>query len=111
MKDLNIGEVVELPVGMMVYHNQGHELVKVETATRVVVEATRKVLPFELTGVEAHFEECFIVKARALHLDGSYHFEGALLTFATRGDFRPEFILPAGSNQVLKVMKRHFVDV
>lgn len=106
---LNIGDVIELPAGMLCYHNQGKELLELKNPVRVVIESNRRVLPFQQTGVEAHFEECYMLKARALNKDGSYHAEGALLTFAQSGDFRPEFILPAGANQVLWRMKQTFV--
>jgi hypothetical protein len=106
---LNIGDVIEIPAGLRVYHNQGKEIIEVRSPVRVVIEANRKVLPFQQTGVEAHFEECYMLKARALNPDGSYHPEGALLTFAQYGDFRPEFLLPEGSNKVLWRMKQSFV--
>lgn len=108
---LNIGDVIELPIGMKCYHNQGKEILEIKVPVQVVVEATRKVLPFQLTGVESHFEECYIVKARDLKEDGSYHPEGALLTFAQYGDFRPEFILPARQNQVLRRMQQTFLSI
>lgn len=106
---LQVGEVVELPVGLKAYHNQGQEVVEVKEPVNVVVIANRAVLPFQLTGVEAHFEECGIIKARALLPDGSWHPEGALLTFAQYGDFRPEFILPDKPNIVLRRMKQVFL--
>lgn len=109
MVQLHIGDVIELPVGMRVYHNQGKELLEIKNPVQVVVESTRKVLPFQHTGVEAHFEETCMIKARALNPDGSYHPEGALLTFAQYGDFRAEFILPEKPNQVLRRMKQTFL--
>lgn len=109
MVDLHIGDVIELPVGLMCYHNQGKELTTIKEPVTVVIENTRKILPFEMTGAEGHFEACFIIKARALNADGSYHPEGALLTVAQYGDFRPEFILPEGANKVLRRMSRTFL--
>lgn len=105
---LNIGEVIELPIGLRVYHNQGKEVQTILNPVQVVVESNRKVLPFQQTGVEAHFEETYMVKARALHPNGEYNPEGALLTFAQYGDFRPEFILPDKPNMVLRRMKQTF---
>lgn len=105
---LNIGDVIELPVGLHCYHNQGQEVLIIKNPVRVVVESNRKVLPFQLTGVEAHFEECYMFKARALNTDGSYHPEGALLTVAQYGDFRPEFILPPEAAKVLFRMRQTF---
>ena len=111
MNLLNTGEVIELPAGMKVYHNQEKGILELQVPVVVVVENSRKVLPFQSTGVEAHFEECWMVKARALNVDGTYHPEGALLTFAQYGDFRPEFILPGESNQVLRRMKQTFLSI
>jgi hypothetical protein len=92
IKLLVTGDVVELPAGMKVYHNQGEE-----------------VLLLQQTGVEAHFEETGMIKARALQPNGEYFPEGALLTFAQYGDFRAEFILPDKPNIVLRKMVRKFV--
>ncbi len=106
---LRVGDVVEIPVGMFAWHNQGQEILEIKTPVVVVVEANRVVLPFQQTGVEAHFEECGMVKARALNPDGSYFAEGAMLTIAQYGDFRPEFILPNKPNIVLRRMQQTFV--
>lgn len=111
MIDLHIGEVIELPVGMKCYHNQGEEILEIKTPVNVVIVSTRHVLPFQETGVEAHFEKCYMLKARALNPDGSWHKEGALLTFCQYGDFRPEFILPDKPNQVLRRMEMTFIPV
>lgn len=111
MTPLKTGDVIELPIGMKCYHNQGKEVLEIKEPAQVVVEATRIVLPFQATGVEAHFETTYMVKARALNKDGSYHPEGALLTFAQYGDFRPEFILPDRPNQVLRKMKQTFLKL
>lgn len=105
---LDIGDVIELPVGMRVYHNQGREVQTILNPVQVVIESNRKVLPFQLTGVEAHFEECGMLKGRALLPNGDYNPQGALLTFAQYGDFRPEFILPDVPNIVLRRMKQTF---
>lgn len=108
IKLLTVGDVVELPAGMKVYHNQGQQIVDVQTPVNVVVISNRVVLPFQQTGVEAHFEECGIIKARALNPDGTWHGQGALLTFAQYGDFRADFILPDKPNIVLRRMKQRF---
>lgn len=108
---LRTGDVIELPVGLKVYHNQGKEVLEIKTPALVVVETTRLVAPINITGAEAHFEECYMVKARALNQDGTYHHEGALLTFAQYGDFKPEYILPEQTNQVLRRMKRIFEPI
>jgi hypothetical protein len=109
IKLLVTGDAVELPAGMKVYHNQGEEVLLLQNPAVVVVEATRVVLPFQQTGVEAHFEETGMIKARALQPNGEYFPEGALLTFAQYGDFRAEFILPDKPNIVLRKMVRKFV--
>lgn len=106
---LKVGDVVELPVGMKVYHNQGQEVVELKAPAVVVVVSNREVLPFQQTGVEAHFEPCGILKVRALQPDGEWHPEGALLTIAQYGDFRAEYILPNRPNIVLRRMKQSFV--
>lgn len=107
---LKVGDVLELPEGLKVYHNQGQEVVDLKTPAVVVVISNREILPFQQTGVEAHFEPCGLIKARALQPDGSWHPEGALLTFAQYGDFREEFILPNRPNIVLRRMKQVFVS-
>lgn len=109
IKLLTTGDVVELPVGMTVWHNQGDELLTLQNPAIVVVESTREVLPFRQTGVEAHFELTGMIKARALNPDGTYSREGALLTFAQYGDFRPELILPDKPNIVLRKMRMTFI--
>lgn len=108
---LKVGDVVELPVGMKAWHNQAQEILEIQNPVVVVVESNRAVLPFMQTGVEAHFEECGMIKARALQPNGDYFPEGALLTFAQYGDFRAEFILPNKPNIVLRKMKQSFVRV
>lgn len=108
MTPLNIGEVILLPVGLHAYHNQLKTVLTIESAIRVVVESNRKVLPFQLTGVEAHFEESYMVKVRALLPDGNYDPNGSLYTVAQYGDFRPEFILPLESQTVLWKMHQVF---
>lgn len=107
-KELKTGDVIELPVGLKCFHNQGQEMMILGKPAMVVVEATRDVEPMEVTGVDAHFERCFMIKARRLNEDGSYHAEGALLTFALFGDFRPEFILPEANHVVLRKLKKTF---
>lgn len=105
---LDIGDVIEIPAGVHVYHNQLKTALKLDVPVRVVVEGNRKVLPFQLTGVEAHFEECGMLKARALLPDGNYDPHGALFSIAQYGDFRPEFVLPADSLKVLWKMRQIF---
>lgn len=107
---LEIGSVLWLPAGLHVYHNQMKQVIKLESPIRVVVESNRKVLPFQQTGVEAHFEETYMLKARALLPDGNYDQHGAHYTFAQYGDFRPEFILPKEANVVLWKMKQTFTS-
>lgn len=109
MTDLKTGDVLELPVGLRCYHNQGMELTEIKTPVIVVVETTRHIEPFSVTGAEGHFERCHIIKARALNPDGSYFPEGALLTFVQYGDFRPEYILPENPKAVLRRMHRTFI--
>jgi hypothetical protein len=108
MTKLKIGDVVELPVGLKVYHNQGQEILEIQVAANVVVESVR----VSLVGSEDdHFEESYLCDGRALQPDGSYHPEGALLTFAQYGDFRPEFILPDKPNIVLRRMQMTFTAI
>ncbi len=107
MSLLNIGDVIELPVGMKVYHNQGKELMEIKVPAIVVIVSSREILPFNLTGAEGHFEPTGLLKGRALQPNGEYHPEGALLTFAQYGDFRKEFILP-GTPNILRRMKQTF---
>ena len=107
--ELKTGDVIEVPAGMKCYHNQEKGVLELKVSVVAVVENTRDLETFLQSGVDAHFERCLMVKARALNLDGSYHPEGALLTFAQFGDFRPEFILPAASAQVLRRMVKTFV--
>lgn len=111
MTELKTGDVLELPAGLNCFHNQRGEMDVLKVPVVVVVETTRKIVPLALSGAEAHFEACFMVKARALNTDGSYHSEGALLTFAQYGDFRPEFILPEKPNTVLRRMHRLFISI
>jgi hypothetical protein len=108
---LKTGDVVELPVGMFVWHNQANQILEIKEPVVVVVETNRVVLPFQQTGVEAHFEETGMIKARALNPDGSYFAEGALLTFAQYGDFRAELILPDKPSIVLRRMQQTFVPI
>ncbi len=108
MARLKIGEVVELPVGLKCRHNQANQLLLIETAVTVVVESAWPVSAG--VGGDNHFEPGYMVCARALHPDGSYHPEGALLTFAQEGSFKPEFILPDKPNMVLRRMLRVFVN-
>jgi hypothetical protein len=106
MTKLKIGDVVELPVGLKVYHNQGQEVLTIEVPVNVVVESVR----ISVVGSEDdHFEETYMCDARALQPDGTYHKEGALLTLCQYGDFRPEFILPDKPNIVLRKMQLTFV--
>jgi len=105
---LKTGDVIALPVGLRCYHNQAMELRVIEESVVVVVENTRNAEPMSVTGAESRFERCYIIKARALNTNGSYHPEGALLTFAQFGDFRPEFILPPEGTKVLRRMIKTF---
>lgn len=110
MQELKTGEVTELPAGFHVFHNQLDEVTVLQQPTVVVVENTRKIVPLAVTGAEGHFETCFMVKARVLNVDGTYHREGALLTFAQYGDFHPKYILPDNPNLVLRRMRHTFVN-
>lgn len=105
---IEIGSVILLPIGLHAYHNQLKTVLRLESEVRVVVESNRKVLPFQQTGVEAHFEETYMLKVRALLPDGNYDPSGALYTVAQYGDFRPEFILPVESHKVLWKMRQIF---
>ncbi len=107
MIKLKIGDVCELPIGLRCRHNQADELTTIKEPVNVVVESCWPVKSG--VGSDSHFEDGFMVVARALNVDGTYHHEGALLTFAQAGDFRPEFILPEVPNQVLRRMTRTFV--
>lgn len=106
MTKLQIGDVVELPVGLQVRHNQAGEILTIQTPVVVVVESAWPVTGG--VGGTNHFEDGYLVAARALQLDGTYFPEGALLTFAQAGDFRPEFILPDKPNMILRRMIRTF---
>lgn len=92
------GDVVTLKKGLHVYHTQAKQVTILDTDVTAVVEFTR-VSP--VGSEDDHFEECFMVEARALNLDGTYHPEGALMLFAQAGDFRPEFI-----QETLTVLRR-----
>lgn len=83
------GDVVTLRKGLHVYHTQGQAVTVLDTEVPAVVENVRTTV---VGSEDDHFEECYMVEARALNLDGSYHPEGALMLFAQSGDFRPEFI-------------------
>ena len=107
MTQLQIGDVLELPVGLKCRHNQENALTVIQTPVVVVVESAWPVTAG--VGGSNHFEDGYLVVARALNTDGSYFPEGALLTFAQAGDFRPEFILPDVPNLVLRKMTRTFV--
>lgn len=106
-KNFSIGDVIQLPVGLKVRHNQGNEVTTIQVPVTVVVEST---WPVEGgIGGTNHFEDGQMVAARALHEDGSYHKEGALLTFALSGDFRSEFLLPEANQVVLRKMQKTFL--
>jgi hypothetical protein len=108
--ELKTGDVIELNVGLKCYHNQNQALTEILEPALVVVETTRDLEPMQVTGVDAHFERCFMVKARALNkANGKYHPEGALLTFAQFGDFRPEFVLPEANAKVLRRLVKAFL--
>lgn len=109
MHKLQIGEVVELPIGLRCRHNQADALTVIDTPAVVVVESAWPVTAG--VGGTNHFEDGYLVAARALNTDGSYFPEGALLTFAQSGDFRPEFILPDVPGIVLRKMVRTFSPV
>lgn len=106
MTKLQIGEVLELPVGLIVRHNQANQIEVIQNPVVVVVESAWPVNAG--IGGSNHFEDGYMVAARALQPDGSYFPEGALLTFAQAGDFRAEFILPDKPNIVLRKMIRTF---
>lgn len=106
MTTLQIGDVLQLPVGLMVRHNQANQIIPIAAPATVVVESAWPVIGG--VGGTNHFEDGALVAARALHEDGSYFPEGALLTFATAGDFRPEFILPIDEKTVLRRMTKSF---
>lgn len=104
--NLSIGDVIQLPVGLMVRHNQANQIQPIAVPTTAVVESTWPVIAG--IGGTNHFEDGVLVAVRALHEDGTYFPEGALLTFATSGDFRPEFILAVDSKTVLRKMIKSF---
>jgi len=104
-----IGDVLELPVGLRTRLNQSGEVQTINAAVQVVVESVWPVLAG--VGGTNHFEDGYMVAARALNADGSYFPEGALLTFAQSGDFRPEFILPGTASTVLRRMSRSFTPI
>lgn len=104
---LQIGDVVELPVGLKCRHNQGNEITVIEIPTNVVVESAWPVNAG--VGGDNHFVDGYMVAARALNPDGSYFQEGALLTFALWGSFDPAFILPEKPKMILRKMKRTFL--
>jgi hypothetical protein len=106
MVNLTTGDVIELPVGLVCYHNQGQVLEMLKAAILVVVEAKwGRSLAHEMDG----YDRSIFVEARALNVDGTYAPEGAYLTFAISGCMRPEFILPEIPNQVLRKMNKVFV--
>jgi hypothetical protein len=76
---LKIGDVIMMQKGTRVYHNQSKELIDVKTDVVAVVEAVRDTAK---GSEDDHFEDCFLVDARYLNADGTYHPEGALMTFA-----------------------------
>lgn len=103
----NIGDVIELPVGLKCRHNQANEITIIQVPAQVVVESAWPVSAG--VGGDNHFEPGFMVAARALNTDGSYFPEGALLTFATGGSYHPDFILAEKPNQILRKMVRTFL--
>lgn len=108
IEGLKTGDVIELRPGLRCYHNHLEMMTTISEPTQVVVETTRHVVPISITGVDAHFENCFMVKARQLLPDGAYDPHMPLFTFAQYGDFREEFILP-GDTVVIRRMRRSFV--
>lgn len=106
MTKLQIGDVCELPVGLTVRHNQANQIEVIQNPVTVVVESAWPVNAG--VGGSNHFEDGYLVAARALQPDGTYFPEGALLTFAQSGDFRPEFLLPEKPNMILRRMIRTF---
>lgn len=109
MVKLQIGEVFEIPAGMRVRHSQANELMTIETPVVVVVESAWPIVAG--LGGSNHFEDGYMIAARALNVDGSYFQEGALLILAQSGDFRPEFILPDKPKIVLRRMLRQFIPI
>jgi hypothetical protein len=107
VKKLNIGDVIELPIGLRCRHNQANELTTIKTPVVVVVESAWPVSAG--VGGDNHFEEGYMVCARALNADGSYFPEGALLTFAQSGSYHPDYILPDLPNMILRKMVRTFL--
>ena len=107
MTKLQIGMVVELPVGLKCRHNQANEITTIETPVVVVVESAWPVSAG--IGGDNHFEDGYMVCARALNTDGSYFAEGALLTLAQSGSFHPDYILPDKPNMILRRMIRTFL--
>lgn len=109
MTRLSIGDVIALPVGLTVRHNQADQIEVIENEVNVVVESTWPIVAG--VGGSNHFENGVMIAARALQPNGDYFPEGALLTFAQSGDFRPEFILPDKPNMILRKMHRTFEPV
>lgn len=108
MADLRTGDVIVVPVGLKCFHNGIGQMTVIEQEIHAVVEATRLIPPMSVTGSDAHFEETFVVKARKLDLGSdAYSPEGALLTIAVRGDFRPELLL--SNPHVVRRLQKTFV--
>lgn len=110
MTDLKTGDVVLLPQGLKCFHNTIKEITELKADIYAVIEVTREILPMSATGADSHFEGAFVIKARQLEtVSGNYSPEGALLTIATRGDFRSEYLLPLENQRVIRRMMKTFV--
>lgn len=110
MADLKNGDVILLPKGLKCFHNQLGEVTELKNEIYAVVEVTREIDPMAVTGADGHFEGCFIVKARQLEtVSGLYSPEGALMTIATRGDFRSEYLLPLENQRVIRRMNKTYI--
>lgn len=103
MKQLSIGDVIALEAGWKVYHNGEKQVTTLAADLTAVVESVRVTA---IGSEDDHFEECSLADVRVLNTDGTYHPEGAYLTFATYGDFRGEFI---HSPHVMHKMHKTFI--
>jgi len=90
--NISIGDVVWLRSGLFCYHRQA----------RTVSSLNRNIL-VRIADIRICKDATFI-DAQALNSAGMTYPEGALLTFAQRGPFRPEFIQT--EFQVLRRLKK-----
>ena len=104
MTRLKIGDVIRLREGLVCWHHGNTALTTLTQDTECVVEVVRDT---KVGSEDDHFEPCLMIEARVLNQDLTYNAEGAVLTFAQYGDFRPEFIQT--DFQVLKTMQKSFV--